>query len=129
MSNGFDGEEISGYIRKIDWSRAPDLERQGFSNLFIQLELLTLTSIQAETSSRSRLASLVATFLVVLVFSLFGAGAVTTMMAALGTQSLMFLLSQLFESKSRKLAKGCESATLECVKSLARRYPIPPEEV
>ena len=129
MNDRYNADEISDYIRKVDWFRTNEAERRAFSQSFFYLENAALVSVQAESVSRGRMSSLVITLLAVLIFSFLGLETIALLMVALGAQSTLFLLSQFLESKTKKIVKGCEEATLENVKSLHRRYPLKSEDV
>jgi len=129
MNDRYNADEISDYIRKVDWFRTNEAERRAFSQSFFYLENAALVSVQAESVSRGRMSSLVITLLAVLIFSFLGLEPIALLMVALGAQSTLFLLSQFLESKTKKIVKGCEEATLENVKSLHRRYPLKSEDV
>jgi len=129
MNDRYNADEISDYIRKVDWFRTNEAERRAFSQSFFYLENAALVSVQAESVSRGRMSSLVITLLAVLIFSFLELEPIALLMVALGAQSTLFLLSQFLESKAKKIVKGCEEATLENVKSLHRRYPLKSEDV
>jgi hypothetical protein len=129
MNDRYSADEISDYIRKVDWFRTTEAERRAFSQSFFYLENAAVVNVQAESVCRGRMSSLVITLLAVLISSFFGLEPVALLMVTLGVQSTLFLLSQFLESKSKKIVKGCEEAALENVKSLHRRYPLKSEDV
>lgn len=121
-------QELTDQIQLINWGGTSPAERRTFTEALAQLEIAALVDMQAATARRSRLSSLVVALVGVLLASLLGAAPPTLIMVALGTQLLMFVVSQVLENASKKLLAAAEARALERVEFLAKRHPLPPAQ-
>ncbi len=117
-------QKIDVAITKVDWGSTSPVEREAFSMSMLTLELTSQAKKISHAVSKGRLFTLLTCLALTGALMWFNVDPGIILGVTLGTQMLLFGMSQLLEYGAEILFKRSEKATYELVEKLAKRHPL-----